>query len=183
MNISENIQWIMGSTAQWSLVRNKSYQAQIQKANPEKIYNVEGQKGVVYNFLEDAYEKVNPEGYVITGAASEMWPIGAGALKKYQIAPEDITEVPQLVNTVELDTVYAAIQIPVDTKFTLEVDYGEKAVLKGNRPELEHGSGDYVLIATKSINGQYVPDFEDSGRIVNGAIFSVLYQPILLNKR
>lgn len=177
MNISENIQWIMSNSTQWTLVRNKSYQAQIQKANPEKLYNVENQPGIVYNFLEDAYEKVTPNGFVIMGAAGEMWVIDVGALKKYQIAPESITEKPQTVNTIELDTVYAAIRIPADTEFTLEVDYGEKCVLNGNRQGIAHNDGDYVLVATKKeVNGQYVPDFEDSGRIVNGAVFNTLYK-------
>lgn len=178
MNISENIQWITGSEAQWSFFTNKSYQAKIQKADPDRIYNVENQPGVVYNCLEDAYEKVSQGGYVVTGAAGEMWPIGAGALKKYQIQPEDITEEPQEVATVELDTVFAAIRIPDDTEFTLEVDYGERAVLNGNRTGIAHGSGDYVLIAAKCIDGKYMPDFEDSGRIINGAVFDILYKPL-----
>lgn len=178
MNISEQVQWVTEHPEQWKLYRNRRYLAKIQKANPAQVYNVPDQPGVVYNFFEDAYEKVGCDGYVVTGAAGEMWPIGAGALRKYDIAPEAITDEPQPVYTVELETVYAAIRIPKETQFTLEVDYGETAILHGNRPTLDHGEGDYILVAAKQADGTYLPDFSDSGRIVNGTIFDTLYQPI-----
>lgn len=178
MQISENIRWITEPGAEWTPVRNRSYRAQIQTADPARVYNVPGRPGVVYNVLEDSYEKVGAEGYVITGAAGEMWPIGTGALRKYRISPEAVTDTPQPVDTVELETVYAAIRIPADTAFTLEVDYGEKAVLKGNRPGIGHGAGDYVLVETKQApDGTYQPDLSDSGRVINGGIFDILYQP------
>ncbi|HAE52950.1 MAG TPA: hypothetical protein DCG30_06830 [Ruminococcus sp.] len=176
MNISKNIEYILGNDVKWELFTNKSYQAQIQKANPEKIYNVPDKNGVVYNCLEDSFEKVPDTGYIVTGAASEMWCIPEKALAKYKIEKENITGEPQPVMTVETGAVLAGVKIPVATKFTLEVDYGEKAVLKGNREGIEHGEGDYVLVCTKLENGQYVPDFEDSGRIVNGAVFDILYK-------
>ena len=59
-----------------------------------------------------------------------------------------------------------------------ETDYGEKALLRGNRPEIPHAGGDYVLVFAKKQNGIYSPDFTDSGRIVNGTIFKVLYKPL-----
>lgn len=105
-----------------------------------------------------------------------MWPIGEKAVKKYNVDPENITVEPMEVDTVELDTVYAAIRIPSDTQFTLEVNYGKKALLKGNRSGIDHGDGDYVLAMTKMINGVYIPDFDDCGRIINGVIFEKLYQ-------
>ena len=177
MNISENILWITECPEKWMLFTNRSYEAMIQTADPNRVYNVPDHPGYVYNILEDSYEKVGSTGYVVTGAAGEMWPIGERALRKYQIAPEAITDVPQKVMTVELDTVFAGIRIPKDTPFTLEVDYGEKAVLKGNRPGLDHAEGDFVLVATRLENGVPVPDFTDSGRIVNGAVFDTLYKP------
>lgn len=176
MNISENIRWIMSDTAGWKLYTNRSYTAKIQKGDPDRIYNVPDQPGVVYNFFEDAYEKVSASNYVVTGAAGEMWPIGAGALPKYDIAPSAITSEPQSVNTIELDTVYAAIRIPVDTQFTLETDYGEKAILNGNHAHIDHAEGDYVLVTAKYADGRYRPDFTDCGRIVNGTIFNTLYK-------
>lgn len=106
-----------------------------------------------------------------------MWPIGEKAVKKYNVNPANITAEPMEIDTVELDTVYAAIRIPTETQFTLEVDYGEKAVLRGNRSGMEHGNGDYVLVMTKLVDGEYYPDFDDSGRIINGAIFNRLYKP------
>lgn len=179
MNISENIQYITECTEKWELFTNKSYTARIQKANVNREYNVPGKKGVVYNILEDSYEPVNDGNYIVTGAAGEMWPIGEGALKKYAIRLEEITEEPQEAATIEMDTVYAGIRIPADVPFTLETDYGEKALLKGNRPGIGHDSGDYVLVAAKLLGGRYVPDFSDSGRIVNGEVMPIIYKPYI----
>ncbi|MBR4320564.1 MAG: hypothetical protein IKP69_11070 [Oscillospiraceae bacterium] len=176
MNISKNIQWITDNSAQWKFYTNKSYRAKIQRADSQQVYNVADKPGVVYNCLEDAYEKVGNTGYVITGIAGEMWPIGENAVKKYNVNPDNITAEAMEVDTVELDTVYAAIRIPADTRFTLEVNYGEKAVLQGNRSDIEHGEGDYVLVTAKLTDGVYLPDFDDSGRIINGVIFDKLYK-------
>lgn len=177
MNISKNIQWIISAPTQWKFYKNRSYRAKIQIADSQQVYNVSDQPGVVYNCLEDSYEKVGNTGYVVTGIAGEMWPIGEKAVMKYNTHPQDITAEPTEVDTMELDTVYAAIMISNDTEFTLEVDYGEKALLRGNRPGISHGDGDYVLVAAKLVNGVYIPDFDDSGRIINGAIFDKLYKP------
>ena len=176
MNISENIRWITSDSTLWKFYTNKSYRAKIQTADSQRMYNVADKPGVVYNCLEDAYEKVGDSGYVVTGIVGEMWPIGEKAVKKYNVDSRNITAEPMEVDTVELDTVYAAIMILSDTMFTLEVDYGEKAVLRGNRPGIEHGEGDYVLVVAKKVNGAYTPDFDDSGRIINGAIFEKLYK-------
>lgn len=178
MNISENIRWITSAGSQWKLYTNKSYRAKIQTADRSRIYNVPGYPGVVYNFLEDSYEKVGETGYVVTGAAGEMWPVGEGALRKYNVDKEAVTAEAMEVETIEIDTVYAGIRIPVQTEFTLETDYGEKAILKGNRKGIGHGDGDYVLVACKLIDGRYEPDFDDSGRVVNGEIFEKLYKPL-----
>ncbi|SEL35736.1 hypothetical protein [Ruminococcus albus] len=176
MNISDNIRWITSDFTLWKFYTNRSYRAKIQCADLKRIYNVPGKAGVVYNCLEDSFEKVGENGYVVTGILGEMWPIGEKAVKKYNVDPKNITAEPMEVDTVELDTVYAAIRIPSATQFTLEVDYGEKAVLRGNRPGIGHGDGDYILIATKIVDGEYVTDFNDSGRIINGSIFDKLYK-------
>ena len=164
---------------QWKLYKNRSYRAQIQRADPQRVYNVPGRPGVIYNFLDNAYEKVSETGYVVTGICGEMWPIHRETVKKYRVAPEDITEEPISVETVGLDTVYAAIMIPREIPFTIEVDYGEKAVLHGNSPGIAHGNGDYVLVAAKLVNGVYQPDFNDAGRMVNGSVFDQLYKPLV----
>ena len=176
MNISENIRWMTSDPTLWKFYTNRSYRAKIQTADSLRVYNVAGKPGVVYNCLEDAYEKVGNSGYVVTGIVEEMWPIGEKAVKKYNVDPKNISAEPIEVDTVELETVYAAILIPSDTRFTLEVDYGEKAVLRGNRLGIDHGDGDYVLVVAKLIEGVYIPDFDDSGRIINGAIFEKLYK-------
>lgn len=178
MNISENIKYIFENNSMWSPYTNKSYKARIQKADKNRIYNVPGRPGIVYNVYEDSYAEVNEDGLVVTGVADEMWPIGESALKKYNVTPERLGYEPIEVDTVETGTVFCGIQIPVDKEFTLETDYGFKIVLKGNRQGIEHGKGDYVLVAAKYENGAYVPDFADSGRIVNGSIFDKLYKPV-----
>lgn len=177
MNISKNIQWIINNPTQWKFYTNRSYRAKIQIADSQQVYNVADKPGVVYNCLEDAYENVSDTGYVVTGIVGEMWPIGEKSVKKYNVNPANITAEPMEIDTLELDTVYAAIRIPTETQFTLEVDYGEKAVLRGNRSGMEHGNGDYVLVMTKLVDGEYYPDFDDSGRIINGAIFDRIYKP------
>ena len=177
MNISDSIQWITDGSAQWSFCTNRSYRAKIRLADPRRVYNVPGRPGVIYNFLDDAYEKVSETGYVVTGICGEMWPIDRETVKKYRIEPDEITDQPTEVDTIELDTVYAAIMIPREIPFTIEVDYGEKAVLHGNSPGIEHGCGDYVLVAAKLVTGAYQPDFSDAGRMVNGAVFDKLYKP------
>ena len=177
MNISENIEFIKENTDDWLFFRNRSYTAKIQRADKEREYNVPGKKGIVYNFFEDAYEPVTEDGFVITGAAGEMWCVGRSALPKYLIAEKDITFEPQQVQTVETDMIYAGIRIPEDKAFTVETDYGEKVMLQGNRPGISHGGGDWVLTAAVEENGRLRPDFSDSGRIVNGTVFDILYQP------
>lgn len=176
MNISENIKWITDDFTMWKYYTNRSYRAKIQIADSQQVYNIPDKPGVVYNYLEDAYEKVEDAGYVITGIAGEMWPIGEKALKKYNVESENISSVPIEVETIELDTVYAAIMISKEEEFTLEVDYGKKAILHGNRPSIDHGDGDYILVRTKQENGKWLPDFDDNGRIINGAIFDKLYK-------
>lgn len=178
MEISENIRYILADGTAWRFFRNRSYQAQIEKANREKIYNVPGQKGVVYNIFEDAYETVTPDGYVVTGLCGEQWPIGRETVVKYAIAPEDITDSPTPVMTVELETVYAGIRIPAHLPFTLVADYGERAVLKGNREGIGHGEGDWILVATCRINDRLCPDFSDAGRVINGTVFERLYREV-----
>lgn len=177
MNISENIQWITHAPGQWKLYRNRSYLARIQTADPSRIYCDGGEPGIVYNCLEQSYERVAENGYIVTGLMGEMWPIGRKVLPKYDIDPNAITDEPTPVFTRETDTVYAGIRIPVGTRFTLETDYGEKVWLKGNAAGIPHGTGDYVLVCTRTENGVIVPDFGDCGRIINGSIFGRLYQP------
>lgn len=176
MNISGNIMYILNDVSLWQTYTNKSYKAKVQKADKNRIYNVEGRAGIVYNVFEDSYAEVNENGLIVTGVAGEMWPIGESALKKYNVTPEQLDYEPLEVDTVETGAVFFGVLIPKNIEFTLETDYGVKVVLKGNRPDIEHGEGDYVLVASKQENGKYVPDFTDSGRIVNGTIFDKLYK-------
>ena len=176
MNVSKSIQYILTDNCIWSLYINKSYKAKIQKGNKAKTYNVEGKPGIVYNIFEDSYAEVNEEVLVVTGVSGEMWPIGESAIKKYNVSVDELSFEPIEVDTVETGIVFCGVQIPVETEFTLETDYGIKVILKGNRPEIEHGKGDFVIVSAKKEKDRYVPDFSESGRIVNGAIFDKLYK-------
>ena len=148
----------------------------IQRSDPEREYNVPGKKGVVYNFLEDCCEPVTEGGFIVTGILGEMWPINGRSLAKYGVHRTDVGFAPVEVRTVELDTVYAGIQVPADTPFTLETDYGERAVLHGNRPGISHGEGDYIIVFARKEKGTWVPDLSCGERIINGAVFSELYR-------
>lgn len=178
MNISKNIRYILTDNNLWSPYTNKSYRAKIQKADKTRIYNAEGKPGFVYNVFEDSYAEVNEDGLIVTGVAGEMWPIGESSLKKYNVSIDQLSFEPIEVDTVETGDVFCGVQIPVKTEFTLETDYGIKVMLKGNRPGIEHGNGDIVLVSARTENGRYIPDFSDSGRIVNGAIFDKLYKAL-----
>ncbi|HOO06784.1 MAG TPA: hypothetical protein PLH83_09915 [Ruminococcus sp.] len=68
MKISDNISYITEAPEKWSLFRNRSYTAKIQRSDPQREYNVPGKKGVVYNYLEDSYEPVSEGGFIVTGA-------------------------------------------------------------------------------------------------------------------
>lgn len=182
MDVIGNIDFITSTQTLWKLYTNKSYPVKIQVADSQRIYNVPDRPGIVYNYLENAYEKVDNADYVITGMLGEMWPIGKNSLMKYSINPKYITLEPISVNTKELSTVYAAIIIPTHLQFALEINYGEKSVLYGNCLGIEHGVGDYILVKTKLVNGLHHPDFNDSGRIINGTIFHKLYKPFYENQ-
>lgn len=177
MTISENIRSITEDLSHWQLFRNRSYPVQIQLADPSQVYNVPGRPGVIYNFLEDAYEPVTAAGCVLTGLLGEMWVIPPEALAKYAVDPAALTHTPQPVETRETDARYLGVRIPAGTEFTLEADYGVRVTLHGNRAGIPHGAGDMILTFAKRKGGICVPDPEDAGRIVNGSIFDRLYQP------
>lgn len=177
MIVSENIRCLLQDSTAWNLYVNRSYQVTIRKADKTREYNVPGKPGVVYNILEDSYAEVNEDGLVVTGVAGEMWPIGKVALKKYRVNMQELSFEPLAVSTIETGDVYCGLQISLQTVFTLEADYGVKVTLTGNHAGIAHGGGDYVLVAARQENGRLVPDFTDSGRIVNGAVFEKLYRP------
>ena len=117
----------------------------------------------------------------MTGVSGEMWPIPVSAVSKYDINPEYINEVPVKVRTIETGDIFMGMRIPESEKFWLEVNYGKKSVLNGNADGIEHADGDYILIRAKYEGGRYCPDFNDSGKIINGKIFSCLYREIFLS--
>ena len=178
MRISENIRTLTENRTAWRLYRNRCYSVLLQRADPERVYNVQGRPGIVYNYLEDAFEPVGEGQYIATGLLGEMWTLPAAALGKYRIDPMLLTDTPQKTETVETDTVYTGLRIPAQIPFTLVVHYGAEALLHGNRSGVPHGDGDMILLpAVRDAEGEWIPDPADSGRIVNGSIFDRLYRP------
>ena len=183
MEISESVRWIFDPALKWGFFRSRPYRAAVQTADPQRIYNVPDSPGVVYNYLEDAYEQVSPGGYVITGILGEMWPIGAESISKYDISPQSVTAEPRTVMTRRMPDLYAGIMIPAQTVFTLTVQYGgSSALLRGNRPETGHCNGDWILLRTCTENGLPRPDFSADGRIINGQCFASLYRPVPMRR-
>lgn len=156
----------------WKPVRNNIYTVTIQKGYADKVYNIPGKPGYVYNTLEDAEEAVKDGDYIVTGVKGEMYPIKEENLGKYDVKKDAVTDEPKEVTTKQTDEIWAYVRIPAGIRFTVTTARGE---LKGNRSGVEHGSGDCILVKTRLIGGQRVPDMTKPGWIVNGAVFSVLY--------
>lgn len=156
----------VGKPENWGKFKRKSYQVKLQKAMSDRVYNVPGTPGVVYNFLEDCRETVADAGYIVTGLLGEMWPIGRESLAGYDAEEKDISEEPKSFWTKSGERVYFAIQIPLEVKFSVETSYG---LLKGNyaTDEIPHGKGDY-LVCNSFAEGDY--------RVINGAIFHEMYE-------
>ena len=153
----------------WDTYVRKQYFVQIQKADLQQIYNVSDSPGIVYNFLEDSYEKVIEDGYVITGLLGEMWPIPKEGLTHYDVGDLEIGIEPVLVSTQKSNLRYEGIQIPEKFLFTLNIS--GIGVLKGNHKGNQHAGGDYVV---KEIRGTV----KQAIRIVNGMIFDKMYQKL-----
>ena len=151
----------------WNMYRRKQYQVKIQKALPDKVYNVSGRPGVVYNILEDCEESVAAADYIVAGLLGEMWPISQKDLCGYDADVNEIDEIPKLFHTKPSDKTYYGILIPVTVPFSVET--GKYGRLNGNaKPdEIPHGQGDYI-ICTSFDEGDY--------RIVNGQIFNKMYE-------
>jgi hypothetical protein len=64
---------------------------------------------------------------------------------------------------------YFACFVPKDYLFEIQTAWGD--ILTGNRPEVIHGEGDYILCRS-DLEGK--PDFSDVW-IVNGAVFPSTY--------
>lgn len=130
----------------------------------------------VYNEYEDVTETTTYENpFVIIGTVGEKSvPSVATLLKKYDIDEKTLKTVgdePISITTRKNENcVWASHILLREGKF--EVITPEGHVLKGNRPGIEHGTGDYVVYADSGS----IQDSKNSW-IVNGAIFDNLYEP------
>jgi hypothetical protein len=164
------IEEITFNSESWKVYYRNSYDVKIEKAFSDKIYNVPGRAGVIYNFLEDSYEPVKGADYVVTGILGEMWPITKESLCGYDIKANEITDNPITVKTMKRETPYFAIRIPKECKFSVVLE--QMGELKGNRDMIEHGKGDYILCTS----------FEkEDYRIINGQVFDKMYRQVSLS--
>lgn len=157
----------VSDTGNWQEFQRKPYQVKIEKAFPDKIYNVPEKPGVVYNILEDCEESILKADYVVTGLMGEMWLISCKDLCGYEVNEVEIEVTPKLVYTKSGDRTYYGVRIPLDTAFSVEtLKYGK---LKGNanQDRVPHGEGDYIICTSFDAG-----DF----RIVNGQIFHKMYE-------
>ena len=143
--------------------RRRRYPVYIRRAVKGSIYNVSDTPDVVYNILEDSYETTADADYIVTGLLGEMWPIKKESLAGYDVSPEEIDDEPRQFFSKSSDIVFYAVQI--SGEFELELEDG--IVLKGNRPGIEHGEGDYILWTSLE---------KQDYRIINGKIFTSMYE-------
>lgn len=154
----------------WKVYYRNIYDVKIEKAFSDKIYNVLGRAGIVYNFLEDSYESVKGADYVVTGILGEMWPITKESLCGYDIRADEITDKPITVKTKKRDTQYFAIRVPKECKFIVVLE--QMGELKGNQNMIEHGDGDYILCTSLE---------KEDYRIINGQVFHKMYRQVSLS--
>ena len=131
----------------------------------------------VTNVLEGTSYDVNPdEDVILKGTVDELWvtPLekvldtyskedGSKLTKEDFVADEFIK-----LKTQPGKTVFAAF-VPVDTQVEINTAWGDKLI--ANRPEVEHGKGDYIVCAADE-DGE--PNFEDAW-VVNGNVFETTY--------
>lgn len=150
----------------WKEIRKKRYQVKLQKALPDKEYNVPGRPGIVYNILENCEEIIAEGHYIVTGLLGKMWIISEEYLDGYEVEKEEIGEEPKVFYAKTSDKIYYGLHIPINVSFAVEIpEYG---TLKGNSDldSIPHGAGDY-LVCNSFNKGDY--------RIVSGAVFHRMY--------
>lgn len=137
----------------------------------------------VYNNLEDCnYTTTAEKQFVLSGTRGEQWVIDINKLAKTYTFGDGtpITEEALKaklkngvidwfqVKTITDNNTLFAVFVPANYQFQVPTSWGD--VLNGNRPEIAHGKGDFVLCA--NANGQ--PNVQDRW-IVNGAVFADTY--------
>lgn len=149
----------------WSVWKRRAYPVKIEIAVADKVYNIPGKKGFIYNHLEKCEQSVDNADYVITGLLGEKWPIMAETLENYEAVPEEITTEPKEFYTKVNNKDYYAIQIPAEISFTVQTRHF--GILNGNVARISHRLGDYIVCTSFK---------EENYRIVNGDIFERMYE-------
>lgn len=144
-------------------------------------YTIEGkmvsQVEKVTNILEGAEYEANPETDVILkGTVDELWvaPLEK-VIKTYtkedgsELTAKDFEKDTYItLQTKEGKPVFAAF-VPKEQQVEIHTAWGD--VLIANRPEVEHGAGDYI-VCDMAEDGK--PNFEDVW-VVNGKVFETTY--------
>lgn len=151
------------------------------KPTSKVVYTIEGKtvskSEAVTNVLEGADYVAEAEvDVILRGTIDELWvtPIEK-VLKTYvkedgsELTVEDfiVDKFIKLQTKAGKET-FAAF-VPVDKQVEINTAWGD--VLIANRPEVEHGAGDYIVCDADE-NGQ--PNFEDVW-VVNGKVFETTY--------
>lgn len=151
------------------------------KPTSKVVYTIEGKtvskSEAVTNVLEGADYVAEAEvDVILRGTIDELWvtPIEK-VLKTYvkedgsELTAEDfIADKFIKLQTKAGKETFAAF-VPVDKQVEINTAWGD--VLIANRPEVEHGAGDYI-VCDAGKNGQ--PNFEDVW-VVNGKVFETTY--------
>ncbi len=151
------------------------------KSTSKVSYIIEGKmvsdSEEVTNVLEGTSYTVDPKKDVILkGTVDELWvtPIEK-VLDTYEkedgtfLTKEDFIQDEFIkLKTKPGKEVFAAF-VPVDKQVEIQTAWGD--ILIANRPEVEHGKGDYIICAVDE-NGEQ--DFEDAW-VVNGKVFKNTY--------
>lgn len=151
------------------------------KPTSKVSYTIEGKvvskAEEVTNVLEGATYTAEPESDVILkGTVEELWvtPMEK-VLKTYtkvdgsELTAEDFEADTYItLQTKPGNPVFAAF-VPKDTQVEIQTAWGDTLI--ANRPEVEHGEGDYI-VCDAGEDGQ--PNFEDVW-VVNGKVFETTY--------
>jgi hypothetical protein len=160
----EAAEYSLPEYADWRVFRRRRYTVWIRRADETRVYNVPGEPGVVYNFLEDSREHVRSGGYVVTGLCGELYPIGPEMLAQYsfEALPDGDEPVPCVRR--QDGGLWRAVRIPASVPYCIRLDDGN--VAKGNAPGVSHGEGDWIVCSDGARNF----------RSVNGLLFDRLFE-------
>ena len=129
-----------------------------------------------YNKLEDCtYTVEHEDDVVLTGTVGEVWLISGPKFQRtyalpdgreispYALGPYNVAVTPK-----KSDTLYEATLMPI-SEGPFSVQTSDGYYLHGNRPEVPHGRGDYIVSEKGHPEAQWV---------VNGKVFENTYEEV-----